>query len=225
MGTNSGIGKYPRTADDPNAWISYTSGTDIQAMAVSKEFAQTLISDEVWCMSASKNAVWVGTRRGVSRYDISKDLWKTFTEEDGLASNEVSSIAIDGDKVWFGGDKGVTLYSESTHDWIHFTIEDGLPSNRITCIAVNGEDVWFGTFDAGVARYSKKSQIPPNPPLQKGGTWKTLTKEDGLAHNGVLSIAADGDNVWIGTQRGLSRYNKHTDTWTVYTQHHGSEDI
>ncbi|MBM3241032.1 hypothetical protein FJZ31_32515 [Candidatus Poribacteria bacterium] len=222
MGTNSGIGKYPRTADDPNAWISYTSGTDIQAMAVSKEFAQTLISDEVWCMSATKDAVWVGTRRGVSRYDTSKDLWKTFTEEDGLASNEVSSIAIDGDKVWFGGDKGVTLYSEATHDWIHFTTEDGLPSNRITCIAVpssggvgvGGEDVWFGTFDAGVARYSKTNK-----------TWKTLAKEDGLTHNGILSIAVDGDNVWIGTQRGLSRYNKHTDTWTVYTQHHGSEDI
>jgi ligand-binding sensor domain-containing protein len=222
MGTNSGIGKYPRTADDPNAWISYTSGTEIQAMAVSKEFAQTLISDEVWCMSASKNAVWVGTRRGVSRYDISKDIWKTFTEEDGLASNEVSSIAIDGDKVWFGGDKGVTLYSESTHDWIHFTTEDGLPSNRITCIAVpssggvgvGSEDVWFGTFDAGVTRYSKTTK-----------TWKTLTKEDGLSHNGILSIAADGDNVWVGTQRGLSRYNKHTDTWTVYTEHHGSEDI
>ena len=214
MGTNAGIGKYPRTADDPNAWISYTSGTEIQAMAVSKEFAQTLISDEVWCISASKDAVWVGTRRGVSRYDTSKDLWKTFTEEDGLASNEVSSIAIDGDNVWFGGDKGVTVYSEATHDWIAFTTEDGLPSNRITCIAVNGEDVWFGTFDAGVARYGKTNK-----------TWKTLTKKDGLSHNGVLSIAADGDNVWIGTQRGLSRYNKHTDTWTAYTEYHGSEDI
>ena len=214
MGTNAGIGKYPRTADDPNAWISYTSGTEIQAMAVSKEFAQTLISDEVWCISASKDAVWVGTRRGVSRYDISKDLWKTFTEEDGLASNEVSSIAIDGDNVWFGGDKGVTVYSESTHDWIVFTTDDGLPSNRVTCIAVNGEDVWFGTFDAGVSRYNKTNK-----------TWKPLTKEDGLSHNGVLSIASDGDNVWIGTQRGLSRYNKHTDTWTAYTEHHGSEDI
>ena len=224
MGTNAGIGKYPRTADDPNAWISYTSGTDIQAMAVSKEFAQTLISDEVWCMSASKKAVWVGTHRGVSRYDISKDLWKTFTEADGLASNEVSSIAIDGDNVWFGGDKGVTLYNESTRDWIVFTNEDGLPNNRITCIAVeqpptpfgkgDGDDVWLGTFDSGVARYSKTNK-----------TFKMLTKEDGLSHNGVLSISADGDNIWIGTQRGLSRYNKHTDTWTAYTEYHGSEDI
>ena len=214
MGTNAGIGKYPRTADDPNAWISYTSGTEIQAMAVSKEFAQTLISDEVWCMSASKKAVWVGTRRGVSRYDISKDLWKTFTEEDGLTSNEVSSIAIDGDKIWFGGDKGLTVYSESTHDWIQLTTEDGLPSNRITCIAVNGEDIWFGTFDAGVSHYNKKSK-----------TWETFTKKDGLSHNGILSIFSDGDNVWIGTQRGLSRYNKHANTWTVYTEYHGLEDI
>jgi len=214
MSTNAGIGKYPRTADDPNAWISYTSGTEMQAVAVSKEFAQTLISDEVWCMSASKRAVWVGTRRGISRYDTSNDLWKTFTEEDGLASNEVSSIAIDGDKVWFGGDKGVTVYNESTQDWVQFNTKDGLTSDRITCIAVNGTDVWFGTFNAGVTRYSKKNE-----------TWQSFTKENGLAHNGVLSIAADGDNIWIGTQRGLSRYNKHTDAWTTYTEYHGSEDI
>ena len=214
MGTNAGIGKYPRTADDPNAWVSYTSGTEIQPMVVSKEFAQTLISDEVWCISASKKAVWVGTRRGVSRYDPGKDLWTTFTEEDGLASNEVSSIALDGDSVWFGGDKGVTLYDEVTHDWIHFTIQDGLVSNRITCIAVNGEDIWFGAFDAGVMHYNKANK-----------TWRAFSKKDGLAHDGVLSIAADRDSIWVGTHRGLSRYNKHTNTWTTYTENYGPEDI
>jgi len=214
MGTNAGIAKYPRTADDPNAWISYTSGTEIQATSVSKEFAQTLVSDEVWCIAASKNAVWVGTRRGGSRYTPKNDLWATFTEEDGLASNAVSCIAVDGDHIWFGGDKGITLYDDSTKDWVNFTVDDGLSNNRITCIAVNGQDVWFGTFDSGVMCYNKANE-----------TWKTYTKADGLSHDGILCIASDRENLWIGTHRGLSRYNKQTDTWTIYTEHYGAEDI
>ena len=67
VGTNSGIGKYPRTADDLNAWITYTSGTEIQPSAVSKEFAESLVTDQIWCITASKRHVWVGTRRGVSK--------------------------------------------------------------------------------------------------------------------------------------------------------------
>ncbi len=214
MGTNAGIAKYPRTADDPNAWIGYTSGTEIQATAVSKEFAQTLVSDEVWCIAASKNAVWVGTRRGCSRYTPKNDLWTTFTEEDGLASNAVSCIAVDDNRIWFGGDKGITLYDDSTKDWVSFTVDDGLASNRITCISVNGQDVWFGTFDSGVMCYNKAKR-----------TWKTYTKTDGLSHDSVLCIVADGENLWIGTHRGLNRYNNQTDTWTVYTEHYGAEDI
>ena len=50
-------------------------------------------------------------------------------------------------------------------------------------------------------------------------------KKDGLAHNSVLSITLDGDRVWFGTSRGLSRYNKSTGSWTTFTQFYGPEDL
>lgn len=88
-----------------------------------------------------------------------------------------------------------------------------LPAFYSTGIAINGGDIWFGTYDAGVIKYD--------------GKFKNFTKDDGLAHNGILSIAvdADGENIWFGTQRGLSRYNKVTETWTTFTENHGPEDI
>jgi len=55
--------------------------------------------------------------------------------------------------------------------------------------------------------------------------WQTYSRKDGLAHNRVLSIAVDGDVLWIGTQRGLSRYNTRTESFTTYTQYGDSEDI
>ena len=214
VGTNSGIGKYPRTADDLNAWITYTSGTEIQPSAVSKEFAESLVTDQIWCITASKKYVWVGTRRGVSQYDIGRDIWKTITMEDGLASDEVSCIAIDGDNVWFGSDRGVTLYNEKTEVWAAYTTEDGLASNKVTTIGVDGTEVWIGTYNAGVSRYD-----------QLTNSWTTYTREDGLAHNGILSMAVEHTYVWLGTYRGLSRFDKRTGIWTTFTESYGPEDI
>ena len=214
VGTNSGIGKYPRTADDLNAWITYTSGTEIQPSAVSKEFAESLVTDQIWCITASKRHVWVGTRRGVSKYDVGRDIWKTITVEDGLASDEVSCIAIDGDRVWFGSDRGVTLYNEKTDVWAAYTTEDGLSSNKVTTIGVDGTEVWIGTYNAGVNRFD-----------QLTNTWTTYTRDDGLAHNGILSMAIDSNYVWFGTYRGLSRFDKRTGIWTVFTEVYGPEDI
>ncbi|MCG9131564.1 hypothetical protein J5I95_07780 [Candidatus Poribacteria bacterium] len=214
VGTNSGIGKYPRTADDLNAWITYTSGTEIQPSAVSKEFAESLVTDEIWCITASKRHVWVGTRRGVSKYDIGRDIWKTITMEDGLASDEVSCIAIDGDNVWFGSDRGVTLYNEKTEVWAAYTTEDGLASNKVTTIGVDGAEVWIGTYNAGVSRFD-----------QLTNSWTTYTRDSGLVHNGILSMSIDRDYVWFGTYRGLSRFDKRTSIWTVFTEVYGPEDI
>jgi hypothetical protein len=40
----------------------------------------------------------------------------------------------------------------------------------------------------------------------------------------VLSVSVDGDRLWIGTKRGLSRYNISANNWTTFTQYGDSED-
>jgi ligand-binding sensor domain-containing protein len=214
VGTNRGIGKFPRTSDNPNAWVSYTSGIEIKPGVVSKEFAETLVSDEVWAIAVDKKYVWVGTRMGVSRYDKRKDLWKTFTKEDGLPDDKITCIATDNRKVWFGSDNGVAVYDMESMDWRSYSKEDGLASNKVTCIALDGDLVWFGTYDSGVSVLNLKEN-----------TWKTYTKDEGLVHNSIYSIAVEDDYVWIGTQRGLSRFSKSTGVWTTFTETHWPEDI
>ena len=214
MGTNAGLGKFPRMSDNPNAWVSYTSGIEIRPTAMEKEYAATLVSNEVWCVDADDDYVWTGTMRGVSRYDKKKDVWVTFTVEDGLPTNEIGSVRVDSRRVWFGSDDGVVVYDKDSHDWMIFSTDDGLSSDRITCIARDDKYLWFGTFDAGIMRFDKDAR-----------TWKSYSKKDGLAHNRIFSVAVDGGQVWVGTQRGLSRYDKAKDTWTTYTEHGDSEDV
>ncbi len=77
-----------------------------------------------------------------------------------------------------------------------FTLERGLP------LALSNK----------LASSSQATNLPQTQP----GTWKTYTTSDGLASNFVLSIAVDGDNIWFGTNNGVSVFDIEEGTWTTY---------
>ncbi len=80
-------------------------------------------------------------------------------------------------------------------NWKSFTKKNGLPADKAYCVRIDGDRVLVGT-KAGLAVYENDE-------------WKTYTVEDGLAHNGVLSIDVSeltGD-VWLGTLGGLTRWS------------------
>lgn len=80
-------------------------------------------------------------------------------------------------------------------NWQNFYKKDGLPSDKAYTVRINGDQVLVGTHD-GLAVY-------------ENGKWCTYTTEDGLAHNGVVSIDVSvltGD-VWLGTLGGLTRWS------------------
>ena len=78
-------------------------------------------------------------------------------------------------------------------NWKTYTTKDGLPANKIFCVRTDGDRVWIGTSHGLV--------------LYENDKFTTYTKEDGLAHNGVLSIDVSGltGDVWIGTLGGMNR--------------------
>ena len=213
IGTKNGISKHSILSDDRNAWETYNAAIEILPMVEGK-YAKSLKNDDVRCLAADDNRVWVGTKTGVSLYALRQGTWTTFTQEDGLANDEVSCITIDKARVWFGSGRGVTVYDTANETWRILTEADGLGSNLITSMAIREDQVWFGTFDKGVTMLDKAT-----------GQFTTFTKADGLPHNGILSIAIDGDYLWLGTHGGLTRYDSLTGTWTVYTERFDHDGI
>ena len=213
VGTDKGVSRYNTLSDDPNAWETFRRADDVDTMLLSQEYANSLVDNRVTGIAVGDRYVWVGTERGISRYDMKKEVWVTYTERDGLYRNKVSSICIDGDWVWFGTEGGVNRLDTKTEKWSLFTASDGLASNEITSIVANSDFVWFGSFDAGVSRYNKATT-----------EWKHFTRKDGLSHNRVFELSVDGDFLWVGTERGLSRYDTMTDTWTIFTPHFDEEE-
>ena len=191
---------------------------------------RTLVSNEVNCIAADSENVWVATARGITRWKRQQDRWLHYTMEDGLANDMVNAVAVDGQWVWFATDEGVSRYDTETDTFATFRTIDGLAGDQVSSIAVDGNYVWFGTSE-GLNRYDKTID-----------SWAVRTRKDGLVSKIITTIAVEPDYVWVGTDReinpdphgwdedprfsrgGVSRYHRDTDSWNNYTKSDGLID-
>jgi hypothetical protein len=123
--------------------------------------------------------------------------------------------------LWAGSeDEGTWECVAPDGEWRQFTTKDGLGDN---CGYALAEDrlgrIWVGHLNHGVSVYN-------------GRCWQTYETVAGLSRPDTLSgpigqrvfaigvCPTDGD-VWIATDRGLSRYSEGHDSWTYYTRMEG----
>ncbi len=171
-----------------------------------------LLSDRVLSLAVDSRYLWVGTDRGLSRYDKMQGCWDNFTVKDGLAHNHVLSIALDNLQVWIGTRDGVSRYEIPTSTWTRYMPRDGLAGREVSSVAVDSRFIWFGTPN-GLSRYDKETN-----------SWARKREEDGLAGDFVTQIVIDDDYIWVGTENGVSRYDKLTDSWNNYDKDNGLID-
>jgi len=146
------------------------------------------------------------------------------TQKDGLSSEMVYAVAVQGDQVWFGTEGGgATLFDRVKNIWRAYTTKGEPPDkvdrgksidwqnilsyNHVSVIVPDGERIWFGTyfygFGGGGISYYHPGKNPP---------WKKFSTNNGKAKK-IVSIAVDGDTVWVGSEKGLSFLDKKTDVW------------
>lgn len=146
-------------------------------------------------------AIWAGTRHnGLSQY--SQGVWTHIDTADGLLSNGVIAIhqTRNGD-FWFAGGGGVTRFDGK--EWHKFPLaEMGLKGRVIFAIHEASDGLlWFGGA-AGAAAFD-------------GSHWKTITVDDGLAHQVVHDVQTDATGAWFCTRKGGLNYLS-DDKWQVF---------
>ena len=139
----------------------------------------------------------------------------------------IYAIAMQGDQVWFGTyGGGATLYDRARKVWKAYTtkgepalaVDDGesikwknhLAYNHVSVIAPDTDRIWFGTYfygfgGGGISYYNPRM----NPP------WKPLNTNRDRAKK-VVSMAVDGESLWVGSEKGLSLLDKRTERWTAF---------
>jgi hypothetical protein len=137
--------------------------------------------------------------------------WESFTTEStngALVNDHIFFLEADGDSLWIGTEGGLVLYYNGT--WQSWTEEDGLPWNVIMGIAKDEKtgDLWLALFGEGIARFS-------------GGRFEHLTQmNSGLINDVSFGIDIQGDNVWVASTAGISRYNQVSREWAVFNEKH-----
>ncbi len=143
--------------------------------------------------------MWVGSTGGLYRWD--RGHWARFTTADGLRADGVTHIAeTDDGAIWVGyreplGLSRLTLAGGGMSAQ-HYSTKDGLASDYILFLGLDSQRrLWAGT-DQGV-----------NVSVQGG--WAHYTRQDGLVWDDCAAnafLAEPGGSVWIGTLKGLSRF-------------------
>ena len=199
-----GVKRYERAT---KTWQSYT-----EAQGMASRAGQWIAADGegVWTSGGSSYS-WVSDRgtSGVSYYQPTDDTWTIYDRRKGLRVNWTRYGQVSEDYVWCFGWEGINRYDKTGKSWTSFTHSDGLPESSVEAISEDSDGFWVATGSEGVLKYSQAS-----------GAWTIYTVEDGLVHDSVwrYQLKADAKYVWVGTSRGLSRYDKEKETWTSFTK-------
>jgi ligand-binding sensor domain-containing protein len=182
---------------------------------------------EIWAYSVSPGedkvyfAVWGG---GLLEYDVKSEHWKDYNDPDGetelvlfkdqgLIHEITTSVSYVNKIVWVATYFGASRYDG--RNWHNFLTKDsGLPSNFLSQIkGVDGARAWFST-DKGLAYYDGTNWAVYRPALDTRKPEMLVRDGDGNttavpvtsapAHNYILGVDFQGDDIWAATAEGLS---------------------
>lgn len=173
--------------------------------------AGRLRSDRITDLALGDDGLWIGYQEDgatLAHLDsqglpILEDwAWETYTTDDAdqpLPSDGVRALAARPGEIWIGTIAGVSLYRDG--EWRIFRPGPfGLPGSEVTDVALTADGAaWIAMRDGGVTRilrdaagaYSLESFSPPelvNPAATE------------------LAVGAEGRDVWIGTEHGLTHF-------------------
>ena len=151
---------------------------------------QGLEGDAVWALAAAGELLWIGTSRGLFRWDLGRHKMRRYAIATGhLDEDWVTAIAVDGDDVWAGTySRGVTHLRADRRAKKGYRAEflQGGPVNTAG-LRLDDHGLLVATMN-GLRRYEAQA-------------WTDLVATPG---KDVTAIASVSDGLWIASRRGIA---------------------
>jgi ligand-binding sensor domain-containing protein len=167
-----------------------TAVTDSVAYVSSTQFS----GERIWDIEEVDGYLWIGASSGAFRLTPSENKLQRFQDDESVLFANVYDIERWQDYLWFVSDAGLvklnltTAESQSYHDIVTRIQTRALAVND-TIAAVASDKGMTILFHANRSPYTRD-----------------FTIDDGLASNNVFSLIMDGDFLWVGTDKGLTRF-------------------
>jgi signal transduction histidine kinase/ligand-binding sensor domain-containing protein/DNA-binding response OmpR family regulator len=181
-----------------------------------QDLEHTLLSDEIYCFSESRNGgLWVGTKTGLTYLNINSDKnspqiitsTKHYKHDpnvpNSLAYPHVYSVLEDKEGVLWAGtsDGGLSKLLPGADSFINYKPDNKNPGAisglGIMCVYEDSKhNIWIGTWARGLNLYDRKTDSF----IKFHHSHKDTTS---LSHENVYSICEDQyENLWIATYEG-----------------------
>lgn len=169
----------------------------------------------------SNGTVWVGSRDGLSTLNKTNGVYAAKTTksilEKSLRNKYIQVIFEDKAKnIWIGTMAGLYVYNPSskriTSYYRNKANAAGLTSDHINCIVqLQNGNISIGTAFGGLSIFDNKTR-----------TFKNYSEKDGLPNSNVFGVIEDEErNLWISTDKGLSKLVTKTGKFINYTKSDG----
>jgi ligand-binding sensor domain-containing protein/serine phosphatase RsbU (regulator of sigma subunit) len=192
----SGLIKFDLTLQGELLKVSYfNSGSGFASDNV-----KTLFEDR-------EGNLWSGNY-GEGITQITPKTFSVITFDKPVYGNHIFSMYFNRQYKWIGTGNGLVKMSQLTGEVVRFYSKDsGLPKDTVTSIfSINDQEIWIGTERNGLFRMDLLNERIQKYPMGSG----TL-------ENSITCITGKGDQVWIGTKKGLCRLNYTTGSMNWYT--------
>jgi ligand-binding sensor domain-containing protein len=170
--------------------------------------------------------IWFGSESGVHVYNKYSDLtdknsWSFINNKNGNFNDEGDAVSIHDmlfelKTVWFATDEFVTAQQPKFNmggiykfnrkfRWDRISKEDGLSANGIYCLERTGNYIWSGlySFDRVNKKEYGKGLVFINRLTNK--VYQVDLNLLNINTSTILSLYFDGDDLWIGSDKGLVR--------------------
>lgn len=188
------------------------------------DLEQGLSHNYVWSICQDREGfLWFGTLHGLNRFDGYR--FKTFYHQpdhpNGLSDDNISHLELDEQgRLWVATWRGgLNVYDPANETFVAYRHDpknlNSLASNKLQVFEPAGNGAfWVGTFEHGINFFSYRDDLVKryDPELLPGKR--------------VWSIQPEGaETVWVGTDRGLSKFDVATQSFTTITDPAGRLDF
>ena len=187
--------------------------------------------EEIWNYGVCHNdgKVYLGVwGSGVLEYDVASGRWKDYLDpdgemeidlyrDDGIVHVITTGVSAVDSVLWVSTYFGMCRY-DGRHWRGYYADETGLPSDFGNAVhGRSADEAWYAT-DRGIGvvtdfasdtwvTYTRNATGPGGKAVIQRGkqVLKQIPLDKSLPHNYALWVEFDGDDVWVGTSKGLAR--------------------
>ncbi len=177
IGTDRGV-----TVFDIRRDTIYEANSDLMASRLVYDFAQR------------DSTIYAATDIGIFSLIWGGSDWRRILLDSPHLRASVYDLQIVDSLLYTVGDDGVVVLNLRNYQSTIFDRNTVFRNADLTTLLVHHGVIWAGG-NSGLFRYNQRKQ-----------NWYRYTTSDGLMSIRVRSLAADGDYIWIGTDKGVSRF-------------------